>query len=197
MDKKNGLIVGEIIADMAQRIYSNRRVTTSLTEVTEDVMNIMDVIRLINSQPENTTRIMDRNIDEFVVPQEFKDFVLPNSVRYDVGNRSSKDLLVRSGINKIKVTYNTYLNSISRLRSVYRKGSQEDLVNLSDLRKDYSFEDVRSRASYDNLDYYKTNYEGLPFIPIRLTDGYQFFEDYHFNMDDIVPVKDYINTLNN
>lgn len=197
MDKEIKLVAGiPAQALIAERIFNNRRISVGREDISKDVKVIFEVINYINSQPENVTRILDRNIDEFVIPVEFKDFVLPNSVRYDVGNRLSIDLLVRSNL-KTKQDYNVYLNSISRIRAAYRKGSQEDLVMLKDLRKDVSFEDVRERASFNIDGKFFTKFEGIPFIPIRLNFGSQFFDRCIFNVEDFYPVAEFVNTLNN
>lgn len=197
MDKK--VVISSEFKDAVFLKYkANRRISIrdEITDVKDPVFNILNMIINVNALPENTKVYCDRDIDQFMIPVEFKDLVLPNSVRYDVGNRSSKDLLVRTKGTGV-ADYNEYLNSIARIRALYRKSSDEDLVPLSDLRKDVSFEDVRSRAAFKGKEEYIVHYEGVPFVPILLSKGKEFFEDHYYNVAIDEPLQEFINTLHN
>lgn len=197
MDKKI-IICEELRNAVIKRYKDNRRVSvkSDKDDIEDPVNTIFDMVEAINCLEENTFMFLNRHISEFVIPAEFKDFVLPNSVRYDVGNRSSTDILYRLSDKKAP-TYTEYLNAIARVRALFRKGSEEDLVYLSELRKDMSFEDVRSRAAFVEGQSFVTRYEGIPFIPICLTFGKQFFENHYYNVTIDEPKTEFVNTFHN
>lgn len=133
-----------------------------------------------NSLEEDTFIVFGHPISDIKIPSELKDFILPNSVRYDSGDRRCIDLLIRPAfapfyhkyewketviengktvevdrVKEVKYTlddlnYNDWINLISMVRGAMKRSADEDMVSLDSLRINKSFEEVRPIASYHN-----------------------------------------------
>jgi hypothetical protein len=187
----------EYYDQIALRLYNEKKIRVEFRDVKDNVKFIGETILAVNSKPENTLIIAERPISEFVIPSEFKDFVLPNAVRYDVGDRRLDDILVRPDIaDVVSIDYNKYINAITFIRGLQKKGWNEDLLTLDSLRKDVTFEEIRSRMAVKCLInkkwVVKVNYDGVPFIPVGIKYGFGFFGESYFNADDEKVCKDYL-----
>lgn len=204
MDMKNP-IYSEIYANtdefydqIAVRLYNEKKVRIDLDKVKTAVKTVGSTILTVNSKPENTFIIAERPISEFVIPSEFKDFVLPNAVRYDVGDRRAIDILVRPEIDGLsEIDYNKYVNAITLLRGIQKKTWNEDLLTLDSLRKDVTFEEIRHKVAVklilpNKKTEIKVNYDGTPFIPIGVKYGFGFYGDNYWNATVEEVCKDYL-----
>lgn len=202
--KASGFAIGDYFYSeefrnaIAERVYNSKKITVSRNDVVDELQIIFDMIDYVNSRKENVNIILNRTLDDFVVPEEFKAFIRPNSVRYDSGDRRCLNLLPDVEFNDEDApTYNAYLNAIARYRGFYKKASNDGLVTLSSLRIDRSFEEVRSIMSVELDDTGMVHYDGTPFIPLRLTTDGGFFAPYYWDTSDREVLNDWIILLNN
>lgn len=186
--------------DVTSRVIASKKIKVEAKQVKPVVSALIDYFHYFNTFKENTHTILDRPISEIVVPAEFKDLLLPNAVRYDCGDRRNVDILVRHDtIEDTSKTYNDYINLIGQYRGFFKRAWNEDLVTLDSLRVDRSFEEVRSRAAVklenETIHGIFVNYDGLPYIPLVVNQGFGFFGLNYWNYDDEAVTKDFIINL--
>lgn len=85
-----------IITLIANRIYAMKRTSVTYSKVEEMVARLIDYIMMINTFTEDDTwiEVFHRSTGEVEIPQDFVDYILPNSVRYQ-DDRLYPDLLKR------------------------------------------------------------------------------------------------------
>lgn len=163
----------------------------SISEVDEKVEKIFEYINFFNSLPEDTTIIDCHPIEDWKILNEFKDFIIPNSIRYESGNRTYVDLLCRSS-SDLKPSFNDYSDLISRFRNFFKKDANDQFVTLASLRINRSFEEVRQLLSISG----RVRYMDNPYIPIEVNNEIVcLFSDYYFNSDVEQIVQHYVANL--
>lgn len=197
MAAKQFIVTDEFIDSLNDRLFSLKkiRIGKKVEEFDAVVSAIVYFIRYFNSLPIDTAMVWDRPLSEIPILDEFKDLVMPNSVRYDSGDRRHSDLLVRDNYNDGKPfgDYNRYMNILSTFRNFYKKDASESITYLSALRVDKSLEEVRVKGScMMGPDSPKVNYSSAPYIPIPLKCMYVLFENNYYNATDVEIVKDWI-----
>lgn len=178
------------------RALNQRRISVKDDEVRKLVDTIFKYLHYFNSQPEDTRMIDSREISEWPILNEFKDFVMPNSVRYESGNRQFSDVLVRNyeSIEGFNPNYIEYLDVLSRFRGIFKKDASENRVMLDCLRVDRSLEEIRSIAG-NTIDGNTVHYTNDPFIPIPVNCMDVLTNDYYWNANADEVVSDYISKL--
>lgn len=179
---------------------------------------IVDHINYFNSLPYDTTIIGNHLLSEWVILNEFKDFIVPKSVRYESGNLQFVDLLYRKVV-KFQPNFSAYNNALEQFRGMFKKDASSDYTPLDNLRVDKSFEDVRSRIYFvetEEIEYEvqdpkdekklikktKTQektfcrYIAESYIPLRLENVFDpFVHEHYFNANVSTVVEDYINQI--
>lgn len=122
--------------------------------------------------------------EDIVILNEFKDFILPRSIRFDPSDLRTKNLLVYAKRDsKFKFDMNGYFYHITNFRRYFKKDINSDFTSLDALKKHISFNEALSYmycVTKDGERYIKRG--SLAFIPIRLTNNFDdLFEDYYFD----------------
>jgi hypothetical protein len=158
----------------------------------EEIESVLDTIfkniDYINTVRELDKRLYDmRELDEIEIIVEFKDFILPKSVKIDASDLDAVELLtpvesVPNGIN-----YADFLNAMAEFRGWFRSDLKQNMIKISDLKKCVSWSEIRDIASYkltyqDGTCDWVVKRSDKPFIPIRLNcNPIQFWKVRYFN----------------
>lgn len=148
-------------------------------------------IMYFNSLEEDTMNIDNRPIESWIVLNEFKDFVLPNSIRFENGNRLFEDLLSRASSDFIP-NYNDYHDALKEFRNWYKKDANDNIVKLSDLRVNKSLSEVWPIIADANG---KVRYLDNSFVPIIINQLNVGQKDYYYNNDISIILDDYIKDI--
>jgi hypothetical protein len=184
--------VEHAIKPFTDKVIANARIRVQDKDVPSNVNMIFNYIRYFNSLPEDTTMINGHSLSEWKILNEFKDFILPNSVRYESGNRTYIDLMVRDDFKLELPNLNHYNDLLSKFRNFFKKDTNENYVDLASLRINRSFEEVRHLISAKGAVRYMDN----PYIPIAVNDGVRcLFSSHYFNSDDKQIVEDFVAKL--
>lgn len=149
-------------------------------EVRELIDAIFGYIVNFNSLDEDTTIINNHPLGDWPILNEFKDLILPNSVRWKAGDKAYNDVLVRvthkdyvdveKGIHKkvdvSQLDYLDYLDKLSQFRSLFKKDASSDYVSLESLRVDKSIADVIDYVIVEDEDSKRCHYDTTPFVPV-------------------------------
>ena len=150
------LVDGIDVVDMAiARVKATHKVSNQDKEVKEDVECIADAIRRFNALRENAYEVDGVLLEKIPILDEFKDFLLPNSVRYDSSYRAFPDLLKRNNDLESGDTYkfnlNEYVNACDRLRTNCKSDMKSRVSMLSDIRVNKSLSDVFPYIVHDGF----------------------------------------------
>lgn len=160
-------------------------------EVRDKVSLLFSYIQFFNSLPEDTVIIDGHPIEDWKILNEFKDFLVPNSVRYESGNRTYVDLLIRETY-EFTPNFNEYSDLISRFRNFFKKDANDQFVSLASIRINRSFEEVRHLITLHDMVRYMDN----PYIPIQVLNGVEcLFSNFYFNSDIEQVVQHYVANL--
>lgn len=176
-----------LISKMVSRVNATKKVRTpepvrdangkisSPSAVEEVITKILQVIDTINAKEERLAMIMDRPLENVVIINEFRDFIMPDSVRQDVSDMRTNDLLERRVPDvKLEISYNEWLDLQSTFRSWFKKDMQSETSNLGQLRVRKSLVDILPCCrikNNDNPDAYDVRAWDEPFIPVDLNPG--------------------------
>lgn len=152
--------------------YVSRTLATARRRVNEsDVKRVLNIIladvNLFNSLAEDESILNGVSIDEIDVPDEFKDVILPNSVRYDTAYRAMSDILHRNPRSVLKFNINEWKDSCDEFRSFFKLDATTSITKLSDLRVNKSLADVFNQFVTEDG---HVHYADTPYIPIALDD---------------------------
>lgn len=174
---------------IAEKAYSQKKINVKNEKDVEDiVITIIDHIRYFNSLEADVAMIDNHPLSDWIILNEFSQFVYPNSVRYESGNRIYKDLLARPEAKEgFKVDFQKYIMALSRFRGLFKKDALTEVTNLSNLRVDKSFEEVRSYISVststsdilvtpENDNKNMVRYLDTPFVPIPVKGLFNFVD---------------------
>lgn len=152
------------------------------TGIRKCVTHIMNYISFFNSLEEDVIFVDGRTIDQIQIPSEFKDFIIPNSVRLVAGDRRYPNIVLRdsdptgtvifeSENDSITFKYNylEWMNLITQFRGFFKKDLSSDMISLSELRLNKSISDISDIVVVNN----EVKYEGVDFIPLRIVEPYE------------------------
>lgn len=135
--------------------------------IEDDVLVIENYIQAINSVGEFEVLLNGYPFDEIQIPNEFKEFVAPRSVRMIAGDLRFEDLLSRPTAPKKVPSYAEFKNAVMAVRSAYKADPNDNMTPLNEIRKDMCLADVikisniQTRGCFD---------EGLSYFPIQLSE---------------------------
>lgn len=183
----------EVAKDLIiEKVKANARIKVDATDVESKISKLFLYIEHFNSLPEDTSIIEGHQLEEWKILNEFKDFVLPNSIRYESGSRTYTDLLGKREKNGFKPSLNEYNDLIARFRNYFKKDTNDNFVSLASLKINRSFEEVRQIISVGDDVRYMDN----PYIPLPVNDGVRcLFSKFYFNSTIEQVVDDYVAKL--
>lgn len=160
----------------------------------EDILHtIFSHVIYFNSLAEDTMTVGDRPIESWVILNEFKDFILPNSIRFENGNRLFNDLLNRPVLPaSFKPDYNSYNDALKQFRNWYKKDANDNVTRLSDLRVNKSLSDIWSIVASQTG---KVRYIDNSFVPIILSNFNVGQKDSYFTNEVNEILEDYIKDI--
>lgn len=170
------------------RLFKTAKVRYDEKEIKGAVKTVSQAIELFNSLDEFTTKLWDRDLEDIPVLGELKDFVVPESVRVYPNDLRCENLIVKSNRKEASVKFMDYINAISKIRSLHRLGSNDNVVSLKSLKQPKSLSEVIDKACLVEGDELYVNYSGTDFVPIELNNNVlELFKKYWFNFDaDII-----------
>lgn len=194
-----------IKAQFSKRVYLCKRITLSkdakmdLSETERIIHRLFDYIHFFNSQyvKDGVSILGGKSWNEIPVCNEFKDFILPNSVRYDPADRAWTDLISkREEIKEAdisKLSYQDYIETLIVYKSLFKDSITNNVSYLSDVKKDVSLSDVISRSIRDD----KCIFNNTPFVPIEINGVVELDANalhYNYYVDDMI--ADYMLSIN-
>lgn len=205
MDEKKIIAICDKLADKA---FSQKKINVrELSEVQGIVKIICDHIDYFNSLATDTCMIADHQLSDWVILNEFADFIYPNSIRYESGNRIYVDLLDRTQVKGFKPDYQKYLMALSRFRGLFKRDALSEITNLANLRMDKSFEEVRARICVNcsaanvvtkskDKSSELVRYLDIPFYPIPVKGLFNFVDaSIYFTASKTDIINDYISNM--
>lgn len=185
-------VIKRFYESYVNRFDARKQVRVSREEIKLLIDKVALVIEYFNSLDEDTTFVFDRDHTQVMVPSEFKDLVMPMSIRFEAGKREFVDLLPLRPSKPVSYpSYRDYMDAVARLRGIMKKGAQDDLIKLSDIRKHVSVNDVFHRLEVDKM----SHYEGTPFIPISMMVAPNLVKSWYFNTDSFEIIDEYVRNL--
>lgn len=182
------------LVDLAvSRILATHKVSNQEKQIKEDVECIADAVRKFNTLREDAYEVDGVPLEKIPILDEFKDFILPNSVRYDSSYRAFPDLLKRNTDLAAGDTYKfndiEYKNACDRLRTYCKSDMKSRVSTLADVRVNKSLSDVFPYIVHDGL--VRMTEHG--FVPIELK-GIQGLVDggYWLGSEVANCIKDYM-----
>lgn len=173
------MILGkEQITKMCERVKSFAKVSVPKDEkgdyVERTLISILDYIDYFNALGEYAVQVFDIPLEEIPILNEFKDFVLPKSVKINAADLDCVEMLIQPDIKVKKgMNYADYLNKLMDFRSLFKEDISNNVVKLSDLRKAVSWSEIRDVACYqfesDEGKVFFAHEGDNPFVPIQLT----------------------------
>lgn len=159
-------------------------------ELNKAIKEEIELIDYINSQPEGTEYILGRHIDDFIIMNITSNLIVKNSIRYNVSDRLTKDLVVRNDMQECSVTYNQHLENIALINRYQKKDSTQDTCSLASLRGDVSLADVIDKAAKIGVSKNKTlsimvKYNSTTYIPVIINSTVidDLFKSSYFNAE--------------
>lgn len=137
----------------------------------------MEYIHYFNTITEFQTRIMDKDLEEIQILNEFVPFIIPRTVRYVPSLYWSQDLLKRDSSNGTACDYEEFMRLQNHIRRWFKKDAHSDLTSLASIKANKSLADVLPNAAYKG----RVSYEDKAFVPLEIQDaclGYLFEPDY-------------------
>lgn len=197
--------LGVLKSKFIDRVYSCKKIILNKDgaidrkETERIVSNLFDYIMLFNSDVtvNSNTILGGKSWNEIPVLNEIKDFIIPNSVRYDPSDRAWTDLLLNriaeKEIDVKSLSYQGYIESMILFRSLFKMTISEDFCYLSDIKKDLSLADVIAKSVRDE----KCIYNSTPFIPLYIKGVVELDDSaihYNYFIDDMI--SDYMLSIN-
>lgn len=186
--------------DEFKRMASVNRKISRDDGLAESIDYIFKSIDYFNSFDEYHHVIEDVHFTEFKdipILNEFKDFILPRSIRYEPVNLRTKDVLVRpKSPDKFKFDISKYHIEIDNFRRYFKKDAKSEFVTLEDLKKHISLSEAIDRMfiTVESDKYVKSGANA--FIPIELsTDLSNILDDSYFDTNYDKCVFDYMHKL--
>lgn len=194
----------------------NRKISKG-DELPSLVDRIVGSINYFNSFDEFHYSLEDdahTSFDKIPILNEFKDFVLPRSVRFEPGNLKTKDLLLRPILDdeegrrskdaakkvsgKFKFDFYSYMMDIHNFRRHFKKDANSDVAMLDVLKKHISFTEALEHIYVEDADGNKFVKSGIDAIlPYRLKDDFlNLFEDGYFDSSYDTCVINYMHRIN-
>lgn len=186
---------GDYVQLMVDKVMANAKIRVMESDVESVVKKIFEYIKYFNSQPEYTYYMLDRHINEIKVIDEFKAFLLCESVRLHPTDIKTKDLLVRPKVQSGKdLSYIDFINAQSNFRRFFKSDINSGTFTLSSVRVPKSLADVEAVMAIRTTNGLKMNYQETPFIPVELdvNVGRTLYRDDYFNcFDERIIAGDY------
>lgn len=184
-------LVADVAVSQAKISLAPRFVTTKEddSEERKKVINInysnpywviskyFEYINYFNSITEFQTRIMDKELEEIQILNEFVPFITPRTVRYVPSLYWSNDLLKRTSSNGNACDYEEFVKLQNHIRRWFKREAQSELTSLATLKVHKSLADVLPYAAYKG----KVSYDDKAFVPLEIYDaclGHLFAPDY-------------------
>jgi hypothetical protein len=159
-------------------------------ELNKAIHEEIELMDYINSQPEGTEYILGRHIDDFIIMNITSNLVVKNSIRYNVSDRLTRDLVIRNNVNECSVTYNQHLENIALINRYQKKDSTQDTCSLASLRGDVSLADVIDKAAKIEVGKDKklsvmVKYNSTTYIPVIIDSTVvdNLFKSSYFNAE--------------
>lgn len=163
--------IEEIVSRITKRLMSIKKISAKEDEVKAMAESIFKYIYLFNSVDEFGVRVLDRDFEEIIVLDEFKEFIYPRCVRRDAMNLNMNDLLVRAAEVSKDLSYGDYIDACANFRRLFKSDISTGIVKLSDLKKDVNLADIEAKIDVDG----RVQFNGIAFVPIPVNKGIGVF----------------------
>lgn len=170
----------------------------------EYINTILKYIDYFNSLGEFETRVLDRNLDEIIILNEFKDLIIPRSVRYNPSDLRTKDLLKRSGKPNgySKLNYSEFIFAQINFRRLFKKDISSNITTLASIKVNKSLTEVmpyvgKVTTSNGGIKEFVVKYDSAPFIPLFINGSVlDVFEENYWNASIKDAIRNYVLGLN-
>lgn len=190
---------------MTARVKALKK-TNATDKVVEAIMNKMFAyIDFINAQKaDETDKVFGKDIDKVFIIDEFKDFILPKSVRFKAGNYLCQDLLIRPvlvGSDVTNFSLDDWINVQAEYRGLFKSDISSNITTLNNLRLEFSVSDIEARMAVNihvegtDNSILSCHYVGEPFIPIAINLLDQFYKLPYFNASADEVLADYVSSF--
>lgn len=188
-------IVGLFFNEYKPKLYAMRKINVPKSEVYDELDKAEKYIKLFNSGDEFTQFILGVTLDKIPIPEEFKDLINPESVRFTPSDRRTKNLIKYSKVKEDGLSLIEWHCVIDNLRRYRKMTSSDNIVMLNSLRTPKSFNDVMERMVLNSK--FKVKLDSNPYIPISLDSvSTGMFKDDYFNISVKEIIQQYVAKMN-
>lgn len=168
-------------ADALKRIRMPKTGEESISTIVEGILNKIEVI---NSLPEFSEMLWNKRLSEIVIADEWKDLILPESVRMDPTDLKTNNLLIKGSalVSSDIQDYSDFLDLQMKFRGLFKKDLKDNTTTLDQLFVPKSLYDVLPIAAMwdeddekiivneDDSERVLLDVRSIddPFIPVRL-----------------------------
>lgn len=178
---------------VVKKAMAQKKVSRPEKEVKDLVRKIADAIEFFNSLPEEDYSSLLKSPDEIKIPAEFKEFIIPESVRFDQSTYACPDLLVRSKVKEYEWSPFTWNIVCDEWRSLFKKDCNSDMVPLSEAKKKVVLHDIIDVISTKQ---HSCRSKDTPYIPVELSvDLTELIGSRYFNCSDADMIEDFMTSL--
>lgn len=185
------------LEELGNHLFFQKKISQQKDDVQKLAKDIISVIDYINSLNEFSATCFSEAIplEEVKIHSAFADFIRPRTVRYINSDRTNKDLIERSKKPEMPegedMSYAFVMGVWKRFNGLGKKAADDELVSLTTVRNDKSFEDVRLKAYYPDSST-QVRDENHDFYPIPLSlDANALFDDGYLNVEVLVMIRRY------
>lgn len=191
----------KFVGNFKQRIEATKRVSKA-NDLEETLERIYYTLQYFNTLPEFTMTLGSRPLSEIVIADEWKDFIIPESVRLDPTDLKTNNLVVRPSKEDLNVSaekeilsdyidnlkkgftpeiYYTFINDQLRVRSYFKTDLTNNTTNLATLRANKCLMDIIPIMAVKDGDGFKCRSLDEPYIPVELCSSLNclFRSDYY------------------
>lgn len=183
----------DVVGLIVKKAMAQKRITKPEKEVEKIVSDLFDMIDFFNSMPEDDFSALLRPIEDFKVPNEFKDFVMPDSIRFDQNTYACPDLMDRPEVRTLPYGYFAWNVLCDDWRSLFKKDCSNDMTPLSELKKKVVLNDIINKVASKE---HRCRSLDNPYIPYYLNvDITGVVGSKYLNYNDNDMIEDYITNL--
>lgn len=179
---------------MVNRILSLKKVRIGSGKYQDEVkgirsrlLRIFEYIDYFNSLSDLSTMVFDVEFSKIPILNEFKDFMIPASVKMNAADLNCEEMLIKPEVKNLDTfSLNEYLDLCLDFRSLFKKDLTDNVTSLDSFRKNVSWSEVANKACYsftveedgtETVDLFVHYNSDVPFIPVQIssfiTGGYK------------------------
>lgn len=150
------------------RLFGRRKINIDKNTVHEYCQKLKEYLIYFNSGDEFTYFMLDVPVDTIPIKNQFKDLILPKSIRLNPSDRKTKNLTKYCnplGLHNLSLL--GWINLLDNIARITKESGSDDCTTIGSLRSDKSFNECIDRLIYKG----KVRYDGTAFMPLYMDES--------------------------